>query len=151
MYPGTRGDGAAGRAPWNLGAAFDAPTVVGAKLTEVRAVLSRLDPLQLALGRPNRDQIVTTRDTLPTLLQALELTNGTTLDNTLKTAATKWLQDEPNPIAMANGIYQTALGRLPNHAEREIAQDLFGDKPTPESTADLLWIIVMLPEFQLIR
>ena len=143
--------GAASRAPWNLGAAFDAPTVVGAELTEVRAVLSRLDPLQLALGRPNRDQIVTTRDTLPTLLQALELTNGTTLDNTLKAAATKWLQDEPNPIAMANGIYQTALGRLPNHAEREIAQDLFGDKPTPESTADLLWIIVMLPEFQLIR
>ena len=124
---------------------------MGAELTEVRAVLSRLDPLQLALGRPNRDQIVTTRDTLPTLLQALELTNGTTLDNTLKAAATKWLQDEPNPIAMANGIYQTALGRLPNHAEREIAQDLFGDKPTPESTADLLWIIVMLPEFQLIR
>ena len=143
--------GAASRAPWNLGAAFDAPTVVGAELTEVRAVLSRLDPLQLALGRPNRDQIVTTRDTLPTLLQALELTNGTTLDNTLKAAATKWLQDEPNPFAMANGIYQTALGRLPNRAEREIAQDLLGDKPTAESTADLLWIIVMLPEFQFIR
>ena len=80
-------------------------------------------------------------------MQALELTNGTTLDNTLKAAATKWLQDEPNPIAMANEIYQTTLGRLPNHAEREIAQDLLGDKPTPESTADLLWIIVMLPEF----
>ena len=100
--------GAAGRAPWNLGAAFDAPTVVGAELTEVRAVLSRLDPLQLALGRPNRDQIVTTRDTLPTLLQALELTNGTTRQH-LKAAATKWLQDEPNPVAMANAIYQTAL------------------------------------------
>jgi len=69
----------------------------------------------------------------------------------LKAAATRWLQDEPNPVAMANGIYQTALGRLPNRAEREIAQDLLNDKPTPESTADLLWIIVMLPEFQLIR
>ena len=143
--------GAASRAPWNLGTAFDAPIVVGEELTEVRAVLSRLDTLQLALGRPNRDQIVTTRDTLPTLLQALELTNGITLDNTLKAAATKWLQDEPNPVAMANVIYQTALGRLPNQTEREIAQDLLGDKPTPESTADLLWIIVMLPEFQLIR
>ena len=143
--------GAAGRAPWNLGAAFDAPTVVGAELTEVRAVLSRLDPLQLALGRPNRDQIVTTRDTLPTLLQALELTNGTTLDNTLKAAATKWLQAEPNPVAMASAIYQTALGRFPNQTERAIAKDQLGNKPTPESTADLLWIIVMLPEFQLIR
>ena len=124
---------------------------MGAKLTEVRAVLSRLDPLQLALGRPNRDQIVTTRDTLPTLLQALELTNGTTLDNTLKAAATKWLQAEPNPVAMASAIYQTALGRFPNQTERAIAKDQLGNKPTPESTADLLWIIVMLPEFQLIR
>ena len=144
-------NGPAGRAPWNLGAIFDAPTVMGADLTNVRAVLSRLDPLQLALGRPNRDQVVTNRDTLPTLLQALELTNGTTLDNTLKAAANKWLQDESNPVAMANGIYQTALGRLPNPTEREIAQDLLGEKPTLESTADLLWIIVMLPEFQLIR
>jgi len=144
-------NGSAGRAPWNLGAIFDAPTVMGADLTNVRAVLSRLDPLQLALGRPNRDQVVTNRDTLPTLLQALELTNGTTLDNTLKAAANKWLQDESNPVAMANGIYQTALGRLPNPTEREIAQDLLGEKPTLESTADLLWIIVMLPEFQLIR
>ena len=143
--------GPAGRGPWNLAAAFNAPGVPNAAITNVRAVLSRLDPLQLALGRPNRDQVVTTRDTLPTLLQALELTNGTTLDNTLKAAATKWLQEEPHPVAMANVLYQTALGRLPNKTESEIAQDLLGAKPTPESTADLLWIIVMLPEFQLIR
>ena len=143
--------GPAGRGPWNLAAAFNAPGVPNAAITDVRAVLSRLDPLQLALGRPNRDQVVTTRDTLPTLLQALELTNGTTLDNTLKTAATKWLQDEPNPVAMANVIYQTALGRLPNPAERAIATDLLGKTPSTESTVDLLWIIVMLPEFQLIR
>ena len=143
--------GPAGRGPWNLAAAFNAPGLPNAAITDIRAVLSRLDPLQLALGRPNRDQVVTTRDTLPTLLQALELTNGTTLDNTLKAAATKWLQDEPNPVAMANVLYQTALGRLPNAAEREIATDLLGAKPTPESTADLLWIIVMLPEFQLIH
>ncbi len=144
-------NGPVGRAPWNLGAVFDAPTVMGSDLTNVRAVLSRLNPLQLALGRPNRDQVVTNRDTLPTLLQALELTNGITLDNTLKVAANKWLQDEPNPVAMANGIYQTALGRFPNQTERAIAKDQLGNKPTPESTADLLWIIVMLPEFQLIR
>ena len=31
------------------------------------------------------------------------------------------------------------------------ARELLGDKPTPESVADCLWAIVMLPEFQLIR
>ena len=144
-------NGSAGRAPWNLGAIFDAPTVMGADLTNVRAVLSRLDPLQLSLGRPNRDQVVTNRDNLPTLLQALELTNGTTLDNTLKTAAARWLRNEPHPSTMVRLIYKTALGRLPNASESEIALDLLGEKPTPENTADLLWIIVMLPEFQLIR
>ena len=143
--------GPAGRAPWNLATAFNASRVPKAQITDVRAVLSRLDPLQLALGRPNRDQVVTSRDNLPTLLQALELTNGTTLDNTLKTAAARWLHNEPHPSSMARLIYQTALSRLPNQPEHEIALDLLGEKPTPESTADLLWIIVMLPEFQLIR
>lgn len=144
-------NGLAERAPWNLGATFDAPTVMSAELTDIRAVLSRLNPLQLALGRPNRDQVVTNRDSLPTLLQALELTNGTTLDNTLRIAADKWLQTDFTPDNMATAIFQTALGRLPNPNEREIAQDLLGEKPNAENTADLLWIIVMLPEFQLIR
>ena len=107
--------------------------------------------MQLALGRPNRDQVVTARDTLPTLLQALELTNGTTLDAYLKRAAAEWLRDKPNPTALASVLYETALSRQPTAAERAIATEILGAKPTPESTADLLWIVVMLPEFQLIR
>jgi hypothetical protein len=127
-------------------------TVLAAKnLTEIRAVLSRLDPLQRALGRPNRDQVVTTRDSLPTLLQALELTNGTTLDNYLKHAATHWLKKSPDAGAMISKIYQTALSRKPTKTERAIALETLGKKPTPETTADLLWIFVMLPEFQLIQ
>jgi len=143
--------GPVGSPPWSLAAAFNTHGVPNAPITDVRAVLSRLGPLQLALGRPNRDQVVTSRDNLPTLLQALELTNGATLDNTLKTASVRWLRNEPHPLSMVRLIYQTALGRLPNDSEREIALNLLGETPTPESTADLLWIIVMLPEFQLIR
>ena len=142
--------GNAGRGPWNLAAAFGS-TAPSGTIEDIRAVLARLDPLQLALGRPNRDQVVTARDTLPTLLQALELTNGTTLDTYLKRAAAEWLRDEPNPNAMANALYETALGRLPTQAERTIATEILGAKPTADSTADLLWIVVMLPEFQLIR
>jgi len=142
--------GNAGRGPWNLAAAFGSNASSGT-VEDIRAVLSRLDPLQLALGRPNRDQVVTARDTLPTLLQALELTNGTTLDAYLKRSAAEWLRDKPNPTALASVLYETALSRQPTAAERAIATEILGAKPTPESTADLLWIVVMLPEFQLIR
>ncbi len=143
--------GPAGRAPWNLASTFNPHNALNNQITDVRAVLSRLDPLQLALGRPNRDQVVTSRSSQPTLLQSLELTNGTTLDKTLKIAAAKWLGSEMNPISMSNSIYRTALSRPPNQDELKIALDLLGENPSQESTADLLWIIVMLPEFQLIR
>ncbi len=142
--------GATGMGPWNLAEAFgSAPGAVN--ITDIRAVLSRLDPLQRALGRPNRDQVVTARDTLPTLLQALELTNGTTLDNYLKGAAIHWQQKQQNPDVMISKIYLTALGREPNRTERTIASEMLGEHPKPETIADLLWIIVMLPEFQIIR
>jgi hypothetical protein len=142
--------GPTGIGPWNLAGAFGG--VPGAaNISEIRAVLSRLDPLQRALGRPNRDQVVTARDTLPTLLQALELTNGTALDNYLKRAATHWQQKRQNPDVMISKIYLTALGREPNRAERTIASETLDEQPTPETIADLLWITVMLPEFQLIQ
>ncbi|MBC8324127.1 MAG: DUF1549 domain-containing protein [Verrucomicrobia subdivision 3 bacterium] len=141
--------GNAGLGPWKLAGSFGGNAPVGT-VEDIRAVLARLDPLQLALGRPNRDQVVTARDTLPTLLQALEMTNGNTLDACLKRAAAQWLRDEPHPIAMANVMYETALGRLPTRAELAIARDILGEKPSLETAADLLWIVVMLPEFQLI-
>ena len=142
--------GPAGRGPWNLAGAFGG-AAASATVNDIRAVLARLDPLQLALGRPNRDQVVTTRDTLPTLLQALELTNGTTLTSQLKKAAAHWLAEAPEREAMISKIYLTALGREPTLAERSIARDMVGEKPSAEGTSDLLWIIVMLPEFQLIH
>ena len=52
---------------------------------------------------------------------------------------------------MISKIYQTALSRKPTKTERAIALETLGKKPTPETTADLLWIFVMLPEFQLIQ
>ena len=40
-----------------------------------------------ALGRPNREQVVTTRPSAATTFQALELTNGETLADILKRGA----------------------------------------------------------------
>ena len=45
----------------------------------VRAALVTADPLMRALGRPIRDQVVTTRPESFTTLEALDLTNGAIL------------------------------------------------------------------------
>ncbi len=57
------------------------------KVAHVRAALAMDNALSRALGRPNREQVVTRRDTLATMLQALELVNGTTLDAVLNRGA----------------------------------------------------------------
>ena len=36
-------------------------------------------------------------------------------------------------------------------AELAVSRDVLGAKPTAESLSDLLWVVVMLPEFQLVR
>jgi hypothetical protein len=35
--------------------------------------------------------------------------------------------------------------------EMNVAREILGEKPTTESVQDLLWIVAMLPEFQLVR
>ncbi len=49
-------------------------------------------------------------------------------------------------------VFWHALGRAPSSAERRIALGALGDQPRPsaEGLADLLWAILMKPEFQLI-
>jgi len=51
--------------------------------------------LDLALGRPIRDQVFTTRDNRPTTFQALELINGATLETTLRRGALRLLGEMP--------------------------------------------------------
>ncbi len=112
----------------------------------VRVALTMLDPLQTALGRPNRDQVVTRRDSAATTLQTLELTNGATLDTMLRKGAGKWMAQG----ADLEAIYQACLGRKPAGSELKIARTLTGSPATAEGIADLLWSLTMLPEFQLI-
>jgi len=52
-------------------------------------------------------------------------------------------------------VFSHALGRPPSPAERRIAEAALrsptrGDRPSPEGLADLLWAVLMKPEFQLI-
>ena len=53
-------------------------------------------------------------------------------------------------------VYWYALGRAPSDAERRIAEAVLRDpehpgKPSADSLSELLWAVLMTPEFQLIR
>jgi hypothetical protein len=118
----------------------------------IRASLLAADPLEVALDRPNREVIVPVRSTMATTIQALELTNGSTLDVHLHKAAARFAPEAARDRnAWLDRVYRQALSRLPSTAEREIAAEMLGQPATPDSIADFLWAIVNLPEFQLIN
>ncbi len=135
-------------------AAMHAPLgeeVAAANGVRVRAALVHDDELMRALGRPNREQVVTRRESIATTLEALELTNGEILYSRLMQGATKWLEKDLSPARLVEGVFLTTLGRKPNHDERDAALEVVGSPATVEGLADLLWIIAMMPEFQLIH
>jgi mono/diheme cytochrome c family protein len=126
-------------------------TVEGEEGLRVRAALLNDDELTRALGRPLREQVVTRRDSLATLLQALELTNGERLDGILRQGAAHLLsQPGATADAVIDHVYRVALGRTPTDAERRVARELVGSPASPAGVADLLWAVAMLPEFQLV-
>lgn len=119
----------------------------------VRAALVNADALMRSLGRPNREQVVTTRPDLLTTLQALDLSNGQILSNTLTRGAANMLKANPKATGeqRVEELYLRALCRRPTAQEMMTAREILGDKATAENLADLLWAVVMLPEFQLVR
>ena len=140
--------GAIEEAPKEVSVRF---VVVGASraLIEARAALTTADAFTRALGRPNREQTVTQRQSVATTLQALELTNGPLLSARLKTGASTWLRHAGNGEDVLNGLYQTALSRPPTTTERATIRQAVGTKLTPEALEDILWALLMSPEFQL--
>ena len=118
----------------------------------IRAALLAADPLQVALDRPNREVVIPERSTAATTLQALELTNGATLDTRLEKAAAKLAPEAArDPNAWLDRIYELTLSRRPTAPERAIATEMLGQPATPHGVADFLWALVNLPEFQLIN
>ena len=95
----------------------------------VRASLVAADPLMTAMGRPNREQVVTTRASEATTLQALELTNGKTLAEALRQGAvTMARRDVPGP-KLIRAVYEGAVGREPTTEELKTAEGLLGKNP----------------------
>ena len=118
----------------------------------VRASLMKGDTLMRALGRPNRDQIVSMRPNDLSTLEAMELANGSTLAKSLATGAENLIHRSwANHEALVKWLYRFSFAREPNKDELEIAVQLLGKEITSQGIEDLLWVVIMQPEFQLIR
>src|SRR5215469_3673895 len=104
----------------------------------VRASLVFCDELMRSLGRPNREQVVTTRGDVLTTLQALDLSNGAVLAETLQRGAANLLKDKSAADAreFVNHLYLQALSRLPTPDELATATELVGSPPTSDGVAD---------------
>lgn len=141
--------GVPGMAPWNIETTL-AQNVSGTQIYGVvRSALIPADPLTLALGRPNREQVITTRQSLATTLQALELTNGDTLAKLLKRGSEKLVVSHRDGRSLAQQVFRQGLSRPPTRQELAMTLELVGEKPQPDAVEDLLWSLALLPEFQL--
>ena len=118
--------------------------------TATRSALVAADTLQVALGRPNREQVMTLRASAATTLEALELTNGAELAEVFQKGAEKAIAGQAKPDRVVAQLYQKALGRKPTRAEAQLAANLVGRPVQRTGVEDLLWGLAMMPEFQLI-
>jgi hypothetical protein len=115
-----------------------------------RAAFVANNPLLISMGRPNRENVATSRETQATLLQALELTNGSTFNSMLKRGSLKWKLKYGTAEVIIQQLYTQALGRTPSQKEKEIAKKMLGEKPNEDSIQDLFWAVMLLPEMQII-
>lgn len=118
-----------------------------------RASLVNSDLLMRSLGRPNREQVVSDRPAVLTTLQALDLSNSPLLTETLSRGTESILnrfagQDSG---AVVEWLYESALSRPPTSEERAISVDVLGSQLNAQGIEDLLWMVIMLPEFQIVR
>ncbi len=117
-----------------------------------RASLMKCDLLQRALGRPNREQIVSMRPEDLTTLEALDLANGPALSGALASGAAKLVARQwDSPDALVTWLYTFAVSRPPSPPELAGARELLGPTLDAQGVQDLLWAVCMLPEFQIIR
>jgi len=112
----------------------------------------KCDLLMRSLGRPNREQVVTTRPEDLSTLQALDLTNGPTMADLLARGAANLRKNFPDrtPDDTIQWLYRATLCRKPTTEELKVARQTIGDSMTDESLADLLWCLFELPEFQFV-
>ena len=126
------------------------PPAIKQNIPFTRASLVRNDAFLVALGRPTRETVTTSRSSQANLIQALELTNGQTFNLGIRRAAEKWAKQYPDPSKLVTELYRRTIGRQPSKDEATIALNVLGPKPNQENIQDLMWAMTIHPEFQLI-
>jgi len=125
---------------------------VGSK-NMVRASLLKADAFMRVLGRPNRDQIVTSRPNALTTLEAVNLSTNLSLienlDSGAQNLASKFRKSGPEDLI--EEIYLALLTRYPSAEEKTLLLNELGSEASPESVVDLLWALTMTPDFFIIR
>lgn len=118
----------------------------------VRASLVKTDSLMRALGRPNRDQIVTSRPNELTTLEAVHLSTSSRLIEHLRAGAEKLIERTgADSRVLVDEIYLALMTRLPSDREKKLLRGNLGGHPDVDSVTDLLWALVMTPDFFIIR
>ena len=127
-------------------------TVSASSPLMIRAGLMKSDFLMRSLGRPNRDQIVTSRPNELTTLEAIDLSNEATFAKALEAGAGKLIEEaKQSPEKFIRHLYLSTLTRLPTDSEIAVLREALGESPSPQQIADLTWAICMMPEFLLVR
>lgn len=118
----------------------------------VRASLVKSNLLMRALGRPNREQVVTERPEIFTTLEAIDLANGQLLTDLLARGAGSFAaRFEGDTKAFSIWLFRQALSRDMTASEAEALGPLLEGTLDTAKAADLLWAVLMLPDFQLVR
>ena len=108
------------------------------------------NPFLIALGRPSRENVTTSRESQANLLQALELTKGERFGEALKKGAAEWKEKYQTGDVIIKELYSKAFNRASTPKEFEVAKKALGNKPKSEDVEDLFWAVALLPEFQII-
>ena len=105
-----------------------------------------------ALGRPNREQIVSMRPHDLTTLEAMDLSNGSILAGALERGTQRWVgRVWPDADALIRQLYLSALSRPPTAAELDLLRPVLSAPFSEQAVQDVLWALCMTPEFQLVR
>jgi hypothetical protein len=143
-----------GAGPWKRILDKAVPTIPGQSTFDgpsVRAALVKNDFLMRSLGRPHRDQVVTSRPAELTMLQAIDLANGDILSKYLNMGAKNLTTKASDSQSFINWLYEHTLGRLPTKGEKQIIASVMTDPKDTQQVEDLLWLVFMQPDFQIIR
>ena len=85
-------------------------------------------------------------------LEAIDLANGQTLaDDLAKGAKTILSKRAASTSSLGEWLFRSAYSRSPSTDELAVTREVLGATPDEQRVQDLLWAIIMQPEFQLIR